>query len=166
MAKKLSTISFMPAVDGVSRKFALRKETCTTKELSRGNSALKIPGVAYMGASVRNVSVVGYGPVQKNVLFFRRPMPMFRPTARQLEVQATFQQVNQWVNAAMQDISAVTTNMQRWRDAKADLSKTISGISASGYQSINGWMKGVVTAYIAAHEGSTPSGHTLPNFDA
>lgn len=166
MAKKLSTISFMPAVSGISRKFALRKETCTTKDLSRGNSELTIPGVAYMGASVRNVSVVGYGPVQKNVLFFRRPMAKPIPTAGQLEVRARFQQVNQWVRDAFEDLSAMQTNMTRWRDAKADLSKTISGVSARGYQSMSGWMKGVVTAYAAAHEGSTPSGHTLPAFDA
>lgn len=166
MAKKLSTISFMPAVDGISRKFALRKETCTTKELSRGNSELTIPGVAYMGASVRNVSIVGYGPVAKNVLFFRRPMAKPVPTARQLEVQARFQQVNQWVLAAFEDLSAMAINITRWRDAKADLTKTISGVSARGYQTMSGWMKGVVHAYVVDHEGSTPSGHTLPNFDA
>lgn len=166
MAKKLSNISFMPAVDGISRKLALRKETCTDKVLiNGGGKEVIIPGVTYMGASVRKVSINGYGPVSKNILFMRKPMAQRVADAAELERRARFTGAVRWAAAALNDLSTIEANDAKYSQARADLRKTIAGVSASGYESINGWMMAIAYAYSLQHD-AFPSGTSLPAFDA
>lgn len=165
MAKQISNVSFMPAVDGVSRKFALRREKCVSTVVSRGNSYVSIPGKTYMGCVSRSVNIVGVGPVLKNTLFMRRPMAQRKPTNDDLQRQTRFVAANTWGNSAFKNLSTLDANVAKWNAAKADLTKTISGISASGYQSMTGWAKAVAYAYAEAH-GSVPSTTALPEFDS
>lgn len=165
MAKLISNVTFMPAVEGVSRKFALRREKCVNTTIGRGNSYVSVPGKTYMGCVSRSVNIVGVGPVLKNTFFMRRPMAKRKQTNEDLLRQTRFVAANEWGNSAFRDLSTLTQNMAKWNAAKADLTKTISGISASGYQSMTGWAKAIAYAY-SVDKGSVPSTTALPEFDS
>ena len=134
--KKLSNVELAYAVDGISRKLALRRETCIEKKLDvGGNGFHKITMVA---------------------------TPL---TTEQLDNRAYFPQANAWVVAAQTDLMAITTNQQRFKAAKEDLSKKIEGVSLEGYQKMRGWMCAI--AFRLLSNGKTlPQDHILPEFDA
>lgn len=165
MAKLISNVSFMPAVDGVSRKFALRREKCVNTTVNRGNSYVSLPGKTYMGCVSRTVNIVGVGPVLRNTLFMRRPMAKREATNEDQLRQTRFVAANAWGISAFKDLTTLAPNLAKWNAAKADLTKTISGVSASGYQSMYGWAKAIAYAYATAH-GSVPSSTALPEFDS
>lgn len=166
--KKLSNIQLAYAVEGISRKLALRRETCVEKKLEVGGNGLHkltIPGHTYMGVTSNVVKVHGYGQVRKNRLFIRKSMVAPVSTSEQIENRAYFTQANAWVVAAQKDLMAITTNQQRFFAAAADLNKTIAGVSLEGYQKMRGWMCAI--AFRLLSEGKTlPANHILPEFDA
>ena len=166
--KKLSNVELAYAVEGISRKLALRRETCVEKKLNVGGNALKqltIPGHTYMGVVSNVVNVHGYGNVRKNRLFIRKSMVAPTFTNEQLDNRAYFVQANAWVRAAQSDLMAITTNQQRFKAASLDLSKRIEGISLKGYQKMRGWMCAIAFRLLA--NGKTlPANHILPEFDA
>lgn len=166
--KKLSNVQLAYAVEGISRKLALRRETCVEKKLNVGGNGFKhlnIPGHTYMGIVSNVVNVHGYGQVRKNRLFIRKSMVAPVSTNEQLDNRAYFQQANAWVVAAQKDLMAITTNQQRFIAARADLSKKIEGVSLEGYQKMRGWMCAI--AFRLLSNGKTlPENHILPDFDA
>lgn len=166
--KKLSNVQLAYAVEGISRKLALRRETCIEKNLGVGGNGfhkLTIPGHTYMGVTSTVVKVHGYGNVRKNRLFIRKSMVAPSYTSEQLDNRANFIAANAWVVAAQTDLMAITTNQQRFYAAAADLSKKIEGVSIEGYQKMRGWMCAI--AYRLLANGKTlPSNHILPEFDA
>lgn len=166
--KKLSNVQLAYAVEGISRKLALRRETCIEKKLDVGGNGfhkITIPGHTYMGISSNVVNVHGYGQVRKNRLFIRKSMVAPVSTTEQLDNRAYFTQANAWVVAAQKDLMAITTNQQRFYAAAADLNKKIEGVSLEGYQKMRGWMCAIAFRLLA--NGKTlPQDHILPNFDA
>lgn len=173
MAKLISNVVLMPAVEGISRKLALRRETCTEHLFVKGggeaggsetNTHL-VPGNTYMGIVSTVKNVIGIGDVRVNNLFMRKSTKLPVITSAQLDARQNFIDVNAWVLAAKSDLMAITQNQAKFRAAKADLSKTISGVSAYGYQGMTGWMKGVCFGILRAG-GTLPQDHNLPAFDA
>lgn len=169
MAKKLSNVVLMPAVEGISRKIALRRETCIEKSVNVGDlgspqDAMKIPGNTYMGIVSRLRNVNGVGQVRQNFLFVRKSIVATPLTAEQLDQRAYFSAGIKWVNAAWYDLNAITVNQQRYEAAKADFTKKIEGVSAYGYQNMRGWMKAIAIRLKAADK--LPQNHILPDFDA
>lgn len=169
MAKKLSNVVLMPAVEGISRKIALRRETCIEKKVNVGDiqeikNELKIPGTAYMGVVSRLRNVNGVGQVRQNYLFIRKSTAALPPTSEQLDQRAAFQLGLKWVKDAWSDLSAITTNQLRYNEAREDYSKKIAGVSAYGYQNMRGWMSAIAIRLKAA--GKLPETHVLPEFDA
>lgn len=163
MAKGIkNNIAFMPVVDSISRKFALRREKCTDHFDNR--SGLKIQGVAYMGASVRHRYIAGIGSVAENVFFMRKREGVRVPTQADLERREYFSQASAWTNAALKDLTAITANQQKWAQARNDFSKTIKGVGAAGYNQ-KGWMFAIAYAMVKAGE-TLPTNHQLPAFDA
>lgn len=166
--KKLSNVQLAYAVEGISRKLALRRETCVEKKLEVGGNGfhkMTIPGHTYMGVTSNIVNVHGYGQVRKNRLFIRKSIVAPIYTSEQLDNRAYFVQANAWVVAAQQDLMAITTNQQRFYAARADLSKKIEGVSLEGYQKMRGWMCAIAFRLLA--NGKTlPANHILPEFDA
>lgn len=159
--KKVSNVSFMPAIDGISRKLALRRETCIDKIITKsGASKLAINGHIYMGVVSRNVNIAGVGPVIKNTLFMRKPMAAHIPSDNELAARTKFTQVNAWVRDALEDLSAVTYNETQWTTCLNE-GKTCQGVSPRGYQTVGGWMKGVAYAMLAAGS-SLPENHKVP----
>lgn len=168
-AKKVSNVTFMPAVEGISRKWALRRETCTPTVYNRmagmGTTGINIPGKTYMGSTQRVINYNGLGPVQKNTFFMRRPMAAQRLTQTQTEKRNYFSAAAAWTKAAMNDITAIASNRPKYNAAKADYSLGIKGVNAYGYSSMRNWMFAI--AYQIQQQGdSLPQDHILPNFDA
>lgn len=169
MARKLSTISYHPMVTGISRKFATGDQKCVNRTIRKGSgSQVKIPGVSFMGAQVRNVTLNGHGNVQKNIMFFRKPIAPALASSSQIMVRTCFALANDWAKALMNDLSHITANGAKYNAAKVDFSKTIHGVSAEGYESMYGWVRAVAFA-IKYNDGdgagSLPADHVLPNWD-
>lgn len=160
-----NNVSFMPAIDGVSRKWALRRETCTNKQFRAGSQGINVQGTAYLGCVTKTVPVIGVGPVQRTYLFMRKPMALAPATADQLQVRGYFVSAKAWVDAAMKDLSALTDNQQRFLAAKAEPYRTTKGVAALGYQLMRGWMLAVAYAMLENDE-ELPANHKLPGFDA
>lgn len=170
MAKKISNVVLMPAVEGISRKIALRRETCIEKNVNVGSiqgtkDMMKIPGTTYMGIVSRLRNVNGIGKVRQNFLFIRKSTEATPLTTEQLDQRAYFSVGVKWVKDAWSDLNAITVNQQRYAAARADYSKKIEGVSAYGYKNMRGWMSAIAIRLKAA--GKLPaSGHVLPDFDA
>ena len=169
MAKKLSNVVLMPAFEGISRKIALRRETCLEKDVNVGGlgsaqDALKIPGSTYMGVVSRLRNVNGVGQVRQNFLFIRKSIVAAPLTSEQLDQRANFAAGIKWVKDAWTDLSAITNNQMRYAAARKDYSKTIEGVSAYGYKNMRGWMSAIAIRLKAADK--LPQTHVLPEFDA
>lgn len=168
-AKKVSNVSFMPAVEGISRKWALRRESCVAKTYTRtggsGDNGIIVPAHTYMGSTQRVRNYIGIGPVQQNVFFMRKPMAKQSLSAAQTQVRSFFSGACAWSAAAFNDLTALSHNRELFVQAKADFTKTISGVSAYGYTSMRNWMSAI--AYAIYKDGGTPAAnHQLPAFDA
>lgn len=158
----------MPAVEGISRKWARRKDVCVNKSIALGSSLtnkVEIPGQAYFGSVSKTVTVNGYGPVVKNTLFMRKPIYLGDVTDAQLTQRELFAAALAWTNEALYNLSAIAVNEARYKAALADFTKTINGVSAKGYQGMKGWMSAVAIATKKA-TGSLPQNYQLPEFDA
>lgn len=162
--KKFSNVSFMPAVTGVSRKLALRREKCYNVTIPRGNGVgIALPGKTYMGVVTKEVGILGHGTVTKCTLFMRTPMNRPADTTAQLEHRNAFTAGIMWANAAIKDLAVLAQNQQKFLEARQDLSKRIEGISVLGYQSFRGWMQGIAIALAKADK--LPQNHLLPAWD-
>lgn len=168
MAKKMSNVSFMPAIEGISRKLALRRETCVNKDvevgLRPGNKKI-IPGQTYMGVVTRPVNVIGVGTVQRSTLFMRKPMNKAVETTAVLKRRVDFAYASDWAKNAMTSLEVASANQQKFLTAKDDFTKKIKGISAYGYQSPRGWYFAIAYA-IRKENGVLPQNYALPEFDA
>lgn len=170
MAKKLSNVQLAFAVEGISRKLALRRETCIEKAVNVGGlrntpDQMKIPGHTYMGIVSRMRNVNGIGQVRQNFLFIRKSMVAAPLTSEQLDQRAYFGAGVKWVKDAWSDLNAITQNQQRYKAAREDFSKTIEGVSAYGYKNMRGWMSAIAIRLKAADK-LPASSHVLPDFDA
>lgn len=169
MAKKLSNVVLMPAFEGISRKIALRRETCLEKDVNVGDiqkdqDSLKIPGTTYMGVVSRLRNVNGVGQVRQNFLFIRKSIVAPTLTSEQLDQRAYFTEGLKWVKDAWSDLNAITQNQMRYKAAREDYSKKIQGVSAYGYKNMRGWMSAIAIRLKAADK--LPQTHVLPEFDA
>lgn len=155
--KKISTIAYAPMVEQVNRKFALRKETCTTKEI--GNKI--IPGVTYMGGSTRHVNINGYGPVNKQIMFFRKPFKRGPLSSSERIARANFTEVVAWTKALMGDLSTLSQNQIKYKTCVDDPSKSVAGVYAAGYEGMRGWVF-AIGIQILGEGQPLPSDHVLP----
>ena len=168
MAKKMSNVSFMPAIEGISRKLALRRETCINKDvevgLRPGNKKV-VPGQTYMGVVTRPVNVIGVGTIQRSTLFMRKPMNATVADNATLKRRTDFAYASDWAKNAMTSLEVASANTAKFLAAKEDFSKKIKGISAYGYQSPRGWYFAIAYA-IRKDSGVLPQNYALPDFDA
>lgn len=163
--KKVSNVDLLPAVDGISRKLALRRETCVDQSISKGggNTQIVIPGHTYMGIITKDINIIGYGSTKRVRLFMRKPMAQGLASVEQAQQRLAFSTGIAWTNAAWKDLTVISANQQKFLAARNDLTKTINGVSAAGYQSMKGWMTGV--AISLAKDNILPETHALPDFD-
>ena len=112
---KKATIAYIPGVEDVSRKFTLRRNTCTPKTYESGN---KVDGHTYLGGMVRTKNLLGVGQVKTNFVFMRFPMAKPVPNSAQLDVRAAFSATAKWVADAMKDLSTIQANIEKINQAK------------------------------------------------
>ena len=156
-----ANITFMPVVESINRKFALRRETCSQTEV--GDKIIKSPG--YMGAGTHERLVVGYGWVKRNYFFMRKHARSTAVTDDEQLQRSYFGSVSKWNKQVWHNLSVVTANQEKWEAAKADLSKTIKGVSAKGYTGPIGWSFAIGIA-IKRDDQTLPATGALPEFDA
>lgn len=163
MAKKVkSNIAFMPVVESISRKFALRRETCSTKQVGEKIVA----PVQYMGSGTRTRKIAGYGTINKNY-FFMRKYGRTSPISVEEQINRTnFLKVSKWNKALWKNLTHLTETQQKWVDACEDLSLTIKGVSAAGYETPKGWSFAIGMAILAEDQGAVLPDGQLPAFDA
>lgn len=165
MAKKLSNVAFMPAIDGISRKLALRREKCYNRtEQFVGESGARgkevvIPGSTYMGVITRDYNIIGTGFVKRSTLFMRKPMNAPIVTTAQNQIRAAFANGVVWAVEADQDLGAITQNQITFLNCK-DNGTGIAGVSPRGYNTMQGWMKAVAIKAIRAGK-TLPESHLL-----
>lgn len=135
MKKVKSNISFMPVVESINRKFALRRETCSEKLIGEK----VIDPVKYMGAGTRTKSVAGYGAVSVNYFFMRKFARQSPLTADERSARILFGTISTAVAALQKDLNQLSLIQAKWREALADFSKTMNGISAYG-RDFRGWV--------------------------
>lgn len=163
MAKKVkSNISFMPVVESISRKFALRRETCSTKQV--GDKV--IAPVQYMGSGTRSRKIAGYGNIKKNYFFMRKYGRTGPITVKEQLHRTDFMKIAKWNKAIWKDLSVITDNQEKCQAAFEDTSLKIHGISAAGYETWKGYTFAIGMALIKDNPMYDLSNHELPAFDA
>lgn len=172
MAKEVkSTINYMTGIEGVSRKFALRRNTCTNKNV--GQSVIgglhKILGpTKFFGGSVRTQYISGFGKVQKNYLFMRLiAQDTTAKSALALKIRNAFAEASKSKSEIMNDLSQIATLTANWKTADADHTKRMAGVSAAGYD-MPGWVFAVQFARVKDNNWTKPENYdTFPTqFDA
>lgn len=158
--KKLSNIGYAYPVEHVSRKFALRKETVDAKPYRNGLYVKPIQ--AFMGGSVQKVRVDGT-LVDVNRLFIRKNSGAHALSQNEIAARNNFTEAAQWVNAAMSDLSALTSNQQKWREGLRT-GYPMKGVKATNYTYMRGFMRAVAIKMLVNGD-ELPTNHQLPSFD-
>lgn len=157
MAKKVSNITFMPVVESISRKFALRKETCSKKESQQGEEHV----MTYMGSGTRR-KVFGGTVVTQNYFFMRKNPRLTQPSSSELDAREAFVAGLAWADLASKDLTAVAYNQARYLESRNE-KKRVKGYWAGDY-TIKGWLRAI--AIHMSNEGETlPADHRVPAFD-
>lgn len=160
MKKVKSNISFMPVVESINRKFALRRETCSQKFVGEK----VIDPIKYMGAGTRTKSIAGYGSVDVNYFFMRKFARASDVSADERSARLLFGTISTAVAALMKDLNQLSSMQNMWRQAIADFSKTINGVSALG-RDFRGWVWAV--QYAGRKDDTSYNVNTFPSsFDA
>ena len=145
------TIKYMPAVDQINRKFALRK----TKV---GNGYNR-----YMGGMTTERWVAGKGHVSRNAMFFREYNRTTAPSEAEIAQRLAFGEGVRAGNRLLKDLSVITRYQEMFYEAADDFTKRVFGVSAEGYD-YRGWMIACqIKAYLEDKEGK---GTWPQSFDA
>ena len=146
-----ATIGYIPVVESINRKFALRRE-----KINNGVNSPK----CYLGGMTRTTYIAGQGPVAKNFLFLRKHAISVAPSADQMEIKQLFTLTTKSVSHIMKDISQVTPVKNLWLQAKENSALRIKGVSAYG-RTYRGWIWAVCWARYEAEE-TTQQVNTFP----
>lgn len=155
--KQISNITFMPVVETISRKFALRRETCTLKTSQQKESNT----FNYMGSGAR-VKMFNGGLVTQNYFFMRKNARTSALSADETTNRSNFTAVAIWRKAVREDLSKLSSNQAKYRESLQQ-NKTIEGVWAGDY-SFSGFIFAVGMA-ILGNGGTLPQDHALPAFD-
>ena len=144
-------------IESINRKLALRREKAGSKTYDSGNNnhQVFIPGTKYMGGFTRSYSVVtGSGKRETikvqylNVRKFSRSTPV---TTAEVNQRNNFREVSQGVVVLLEDLTQVTQVSQKWKEAMADSTKRLNGVSAVGYANMRQWVFAVQYAGLKAN---------------
>lgn len=155
--KQISNITFMPVVETISRKFALRRETCTLKTSQQKESNT----FSYMGSGAR-VKMFNGGLVTQNYFFMRKNARSTALSADEQTNRDNFRSVAVWRKAVKGDLSKLSANQAKYRGSLNE-HKTIEGVWAGDY-SFDGFIFAVGMAILSGG-GTLPQDHALPDFD-
>lgn len=165
--KSLSNVGLAYPIERLSRKLALRRETCTYEDKYAGlqwgvagsGKKVRFGGNTYLGVSSRTVNLINVGKEVRNTLFMRKPFEMPVATANQIAAKANFGLGNSWVADANKDMMAVVANQETFLAAR-DAHTPIYGVLPDGYQSMTGWMRAIAIK-VVTDGGTLPQDHKL-----
>lgn len=156
--RKAANIQYIPVVESINRKFALRREIAGF-DARTGNTTI------YMGGATKNFPVAAGGAFKKNYFFMKKYRSSKALSSTQIDYREWFTAATKWQSEAMKRPQVLTANMVKWNEASEDQSKTIAGVSAYGYTNIRTWMTAICVAL--RKDGQTlPADYALPAFDA
>lgn len=133
-----SNIKYAYFIEGVSRKFTLRKNVCTAKDAAPLSSTLqlKLEPTRYMGGQVRTTYRAGLGTVTKNVMFLRFNPRTSQITADEQSAQNAFKAAvakrKLWLET-LADAAAIASDMRN------DSVVARGGVPKKGY-TLRGWV--------------------------
>lgn len=161
------TMGIAYPIDGISRKLALRSEIAGNKSFEASTHDVEMPNVQYMGGMQRGYNVVtGSGKSQDikvQYLFIKKHKAALNDNQR--ATINLFSAIARAVKAIKRDLTQLTRIQQQYIQARADVTKTINGISVKGYSDIWRWVFAVQFAGLKADEDYPVN--TFPNaFDA
>lgn len=141
----LGTMQVAYPVESINRKLALRSEKCVEKTLSSGDNyhEVIIPAKKYIGGFTRTKSIVtGNGKVEivtAQYCFVRKNKFVKSMSADAIQGRLVFGEVSRSIGPLMRNLSELTNMQTKWVEGKADVSKTLNGISTRGYD-YTGWV--------------------------
>lgn len=140
MAKLKANIAYMPVIESINRKFALRKNTCSQDSVVDGARLLLEKEVAkFMGGATRTTNRAGVGTCTRNYMFFRENPRSSATTAEEIARRQLFGQIGAAVPAIFKDLTQITRMTEMWLEALANPTKACNGIGAKGY-TWRGWV--------------------------
>ena len=152
------TVVYMPVVDQINRKFALRKTKCVKVE-----GRVNLEANRFMGGMTTERYLPGYGIVRKNSLFFRVNPRSTEPSEDERLLRLHFSQGVKAGNRLLKDLSVITRYTEMYDQASDDFTKKVFGVSAKGYD-YRGWM---IACQIKAYFNDEAGKGTWPqSFDA
>ena len=98
-----------------------------------------------------------------NYLFLRQNARTTPLSEDELVVRENFRSASRWVKDAMEDLSVVTGNQQKFLTSKTE-NKRVKGVSAIDY-GMRGWMFAIAMKMLGNDE-TLPTNHQIPAFDA
>lgn len=125
-----ATIGYIPVVESINRKFALRRE-----KVNNGEGSLK----CYLGGMTRTTYRAGVGAVSKNFLFLRKHAISVGPTPEQIEIKQYFSLSSKSVSIIMKDLAQITSVKNLWLQAEKNPALLIKGVSAKN-RTYRGWI--------------------------
>lgn len=151
-----ATIGYIPVVESINRKFALRREKINNSEASPK---------CYLGGMTRTIYRAGVGPIAKNFMFLRKYAISVAPNADQLAIRQTFTLTTKSVSVITKDLAQITSVKNLWLQAKENPALLMKGVSAYG-KTFRGWIWSI--CWIRYDNGETPEQvNTFPTaFDA
>ena len=139
MAKLKANIAYIPVVESINRKFALRKNTCSINTIDGTHLVLATEVNKFMGGATRTTNRAGVGTCTRNYMFFRENPRSSATTQEERDRRNLFGQIGAVVPIIFKDLSQLTRMTEMWVEALADASKACNGISAKGY-TWRGWV--------------------------
>lgn len=171
MTKKVNgNVTFITGIEGISRKIALRKDTCVDKIIGvasakvAAGAGVLVQGTRYLGVVSRKRMVLGHGEVPQSYLFMRTNKARTIATEQELLIRTKFTAINQWVATAWKNLNAIAHNQEQFLACKADLSKSCAGVGVSGFSNMRHWMTAVASAIYGDYEEpqTLPQDYKLP----
>lgn len=151
-----ATIGYIPVVESINRKFALRRE-----KINNGEASPK----CYLGGMTRTIYRAGVGSISKNFLFLRKHAISVGPNADQLQIRQYFTLTAKSVSVITKDLAQITSVKNLWLQAEKNPALLMKGVSAHG-KTFRGWIWNV--CFVRYGEGETTQQvNTFPTaFDA
>ena len=126
-------------IESINRKLALRSEKAGGKSVGK----VELPSVKFMGGFTRTYRVcTGSGTVEiikPQCLFVRVNKRSTQPDQDEIARRLLFKRASQGTSSCMKDLSQLTNIMSKAGEARADLTKTLNGVSALGYSTVRDW---------------------------
>lgn len=154
--RSIHTVAFMPAVEGISRKWARRKDTCAEVTNQQGQKHVK----TFFGSGVRT-KIFNGEMVQQNYLFLRQAARITPVSADEIKQRSNFSKASKWAKLATTSLTVLSQNQVKYVESKHDKTKRIQGVWAGDY-GFRGFCFAVAMSMLG--KGTTlPEDGELPN---